>query len=391
LGYHFGWQEASTVGWEPLAETDIFTIDAFRRAADSWTAHNRTNCSEVEFVEGGDAKLRIRSTHQYYRDPNTGLVDVRTPAWNANYVIGPFNILGHADVYWCLDATSTNTSGQNYIPWLYANMLHEIGHTMGLDESSTPKKQASVMQGFIDGDVNDLPHRFSAMEIVRRCDDARISNGHPQYDCPIGWTPPVVTELCFQVETAKGVPVYPCDSPIVVDVDGGGYDMCDWSAGVAFDVGNDGVAELTAWTDADSTNCFLALDRNGNGKIDNGSELFGNSTSQPVVEGQSPNGFIALSMFDAPSLSGNNDGQITSADAVYSQLRLWRDSNHNGVTNAGELFTLQQKAITAISLSYWDSPRVDAFQNYFHYASIAVIGGQARKVYDVYFMSAQGV
>ncbi len=131
------------------------------------------------------------------------------------------------------------------------------------------------------------------------------------------------------------------------------------------------------------------LDRNSNGKVDNGLELFGNATQQPVEDGIQPNGYRALAVFDSASYGGNGDGLITNADVIFSALRLWRDLDHNGASSPGELFTLSQKGVTALALDYWDSPHVDSYQNYFRFASVAYINGQVIKTYDVFFISAQ--
>lgn len=104
-----------------------------------------------------------------------------------------------------------------------------------------------------------------------------------------------------------------------------------------------GFAELTAWVEEDDG--FLALDRNGNGTIDNGSELFGIGTSLPNGQ-KASNGFDALTQYDT-----NADGRIDTADAIFADLRVWQDTNQNGSTDPGELHALAEYNITAINLA----------------------------------------
>ncbi len=182
-------------------------------------------------------------------------------------------------------------------------------------------------------------------------------------------------------------------SPILVDTTGRGFKLTSAEAGVMFDILGNGIPARIAWTAAGSGNAFLALDRNHNGVIDNGKELFGNVTEQP--DSPERNGYAALAEFDKPENGGNGDGIIDRRDAVYSKLLLWIDENHDGISQPNELHTLPELGVFSISLHYTDDHHDDSYGNWFHYKAAlnpSPLDGTSkdgRWTYDVFFDVSQ--
>lgn len=245
---------------------------------------------------------------------------------------------------------------------------HELGHLFGLTDAFLTACQGNVMY------YASVPQQANVT--TNDCESADAQ-----------WLTP--TEV--QSEDDPPLPVDPPEgeSPIIVDLDRDQFHLTGLHDGVFFDIDADGEQELLSWTSEETLDAFLWLDRNGNGAVDGGLELFGNHT--PLIDGSSAgNGYVALAEFDLIAVGGNENGLIDAGDVVYGELRLWIDWDHNGHAEQGEQLALAEAGVTRISLDYHSSRRRDRHGNYFRYVSRAWISvnGRERAIWtgDVFFI-----
>ena len=143
---------------------------------------------------------------------------------------------------------------------------------------------------------------------------------------------------------------FPRHDPLTLDLDNDGLETTGVAATnpILFDHDGDGIKNGTGWVNADDG--FLVRDVNGNGTIDSGRELFGDNTIKS--NGQlATDGFDALVDLDSIANGGNADGRISNADAQFTNLRIWRDLNQDGISQSNELFTLNSQNIASINVT----------------------------------------
>jgi len=163
-------------------------------------------------------------------------------------------------------------------------------------------------------------------------------------------------------------------SPLVLDIDGTGITTSAVGEGVAFDLLASGSAVRTAWP---TSGALLVLDRDGDGRITSGRELFGNNDG-------AADGFASLAALD-----DNRDGVIDARDAAFGKLALWRDANHDGISAPGELTGLVANGVLAIPLAHDVSSERDVHGNPLHERGRFLrANGQAGDVVDVWFRYA---
>jgi len=166
---------------------------------------------------------------------------------------------------------------------------------------------------------------FAAQGVIKTSDGKEI-----QFSLSAEMTREFSQETNVSIRKGDGVK----KDPLVINFNGTAAQLTDTK--FSFDLNSDGTAEKMPFVGAGSG--FLALDKNGNGVIDNGSELFGT---------QSGNGFADLTAYDS---DGNH--WIDENDAVYSKLKIWSKD----AAGKDTLSTLAQRNVGALYLGNVATP-----------------------------------
>lgn len=176
-------------------------------------------------------------------------------------------------------------------------------------------------------------------------------------------------------------------TPILIDLQMDGYHLSGPVPAVQFDLNADGQLDSTAWTAVGEDDAFLCMDRNGNGLIDDGKELFGSAT--PLTNGETTeSGYYALAELDEPETGGNGNGQVNSEDPMFQRLCVWVDSNRDGVSQRREIKSLAEVGVVAFERRFKKMHKMDDFGNLFRYTSRVYMrsgGDTSWPTFDVMF------
>lgn len=354
----YSWEENSNVTVKIDDQWNKLERNQIKDGIEKWNGTvSQQTCSNVTFSDFGAQTFTDKDALPPYPGPRTIYVTkhpTRPTATLQNGVRG-----NPARMYVGLLRIGPNATFNQLKVWA----THEIGHSFALANCGSCGSTSIMSDG-------------PATSEITACDIEKIGKIYcptptptPTPSCP---DPPPTYRCDFEVpqtECPYNEDTRYCDvSPILIDVSGDGFNLTNAANGVLFDINNHGDLAQVAWTAAGTDDAWLALDRNGNGLIDDGKELFGDVAAQPSPPaGEQRNGFLALAEFDKAKNGGNSDSVIDNKDAVFSRLRLWRDTNHNGVSESSEMHALVDFDVAKINLKYKESKHTDEFGNRFRY------------------------
>jgi hypothetical protein len=379
--------------------------DAFR----VWQNANTNSGVEFRFESGSQAPTGPAANNTYYINRQSTTTPASTSISNTGTPTSEGNITTSART--SFQPSMTNSEA------IFNIMLHEIGHTFGLDHCPGCPQGSSIMTGFsvdcfcpsfpCDQNVpfNGARYGCPPLSGPRNCDENAVNDyaNYPPTTTPTPTPtpddppPPPPPGECNQFPSVCDPPdgwswdwcccvseyllnngSWPCtDTPVIYDSNHNGLDLSDAEHGVAFDIDANGSLDIIGWP-LDPDDKFLVYDRNGNGKVDDAKELFGNKTPQPdSLSGSAQNGFFALAEFDKAENGGNGDGLFSLADSGFYLIRLWSDKHINGTSEPDELEILPADLV--IELKYHVMNKHDRNGNRLRYRS-------GKWVWDVIFV-----
>ena len=243
-----------------------------------------------------------------------------------------------------------------------STLAHEMGHVLGLGNSTC--------LGHMMGPAIDRSVQPDECQTVRnQWTTTEEQNGEP----PSG-----------PADSCDGLTGYgqPC-SPIIVNLSDGPWRLSGADDAVSFDIDADGRPNRITWTARGEELAFLAVDRDGNGVIDDGAELFGTATRLKSGR-RAANGFEALEELDA-----NGDGVVDATDHHWHSLLLWIDRDHDGLSDLSEITSIVNSDVVSLHTAYRELQRQDQFGNTFRYMAVLNLGRGKRPYYDVFFRPVQ--
>lgn len=301
-------------------------------------------------------------------------------------------------------------SGQwQWFPWYYDFDGGDYYQYAGMVFSGQPPYAwqfdvNGLAEDIIDGAVN-VPSITGTITVPATILETGTNTGapgfYPYYQMPMVIAWPNVTNGVFTIKISpvdsQGTNLggatcsvsIATESPLVLDLSGGSElrTLSLFASHAFFDLTGEGPARHTGWTRPGTA--LLALDRNGNGRIDSGRELFGTETLLPDGT-RASNGYEALAQYDL-----GHKGFIDAGDPIFSRLLLWTDANGNGISDPGELQSVSDAGITRLSVVYEPVPpeirKRERSGNSLRYRSRfwgpEACGEAGCRSYDVYFLS----
>ena len=348
-------------------------------AAESWNSRCNAGIDtpwiNVGGCQSGDIRITVRYIEGISENSLQSCADFQPPP--AGAMTGGTIRLWQFQIY---NGVPTACSQSNPTD----SLTHELGHVLGLKDVGAPECNGHIMGNRTMGQMRTIfTDDCAQVDMMWNTEHEQVDfcNQHCWTGCDGATCPPQpVTTL-----------PNPCPySPIIIDLDDDGYHLVGLADAVMFDIDADGNPDRISWTAASTADAFLVMDRNGNGTIDDGRELFGNATM--MASGlTAPNGYEPLIEFDQPELGGNGDSLITFADSVWSRLQVWIDKDHDAYSDPNELKSLAAVGITEFDTKYRRAHMSDDFGNQFRFKSKVMVKNKKGKekpetTYDVFFV-----